>query len=453
MTRDTGCTSVAGGNNQMDRSAWSAHNVGKSVRALLERDQAVYIRQSGSTPCLSAIRRAHGIWLEDADGRRYMDFHGNSCHHIGYGHPRLIDAMKRQLDELPFTPRRFTDEPAVALAERLSALWPGSPGKVLLATGGSDVVEIALKLARVVTGHYKTISFYESYHGSGFGAISVGGRERDRPPRLGPLLPGALHVPPFYRRPNDASALPVNDEAWARACMSALEESFAREHNIAAVIAEPIRSTPHVPPAWFWPQVRQLCDRHRALLIFDEIATGLGKTGRLFVSEHFSVVPDITVIGKALGGAVVPIAAVIANPALDVAPELRAGHYTHEKNPLTARAALTTLQIIEDESLVERAANGGARALARLEDMAATQPLIRGVRGRGLLMAVELVEDIAESVMYRALAKGLSLSATEGRHLTLSPPLVITDQEMDSALSILERALAEEQVAGRGREP
>lgn len=435
----------------MNRSTWSAHNVGKSARALLERDAAVYLHQSGSTPCLSAISRAYGIWLEDADGKRYMDFHGNSCHHIGYGHPRLIAAMKQQLDELPFTPRRFTDEPAVALAEKLSALWPGSPGRVLLATGGSDAVEIALKLARFVTGRYKTLSFYDSYHGSGFGAISVGGRENDRPPRLGPLLPGALHVPPFYRRPNNTSTLPVDHESWAQTCLQALEENFAREHDIAAVIAEPIRSTPHVPPQWFWPQVRQLCDHHGALLIFDEIATGLGKTGRLFVSEHFAVVPDITVIGKALGGAVVPIAAVIANPALDVAPELRAGHYTHEKNPLTTRAALTTLQIIEDEALVERAASGGARALSRLEQIAATQPLIRGVRGRGLLMAVELVENIAESVMYRALAGGLSLSATEGRHLTLSPPLVISDEEMDGALSVLEQALAEEHSVGRKR--
>ncbi len=435
----------------MNRSTWSAHNVGKSARALLERDAAVYLHQSGSTPCLSAISRAYGIWLKDADGKRYMDFHGNSCHHVGYGHPRLIAAMKQQLDELPFTPRRFTDEPAVALAEKLSALWPGSPGRVLLATGGSDAVEIALKLVRFVTGRYKTLSFYDSYHGSGFGAISVGGRENDRPPRLGPLLPGALHVPPFYRRPNNTSTLSVDHESWAQTCLQALEENFAREHDIAAVIAEPIRSTPHVPPQWFWPQVRQLCDHHGALLIFDEIATGLGKTGRLFVSEHFAVVPDITVIGKALGGAVVPIAAVIANPALDVAPELRAGHYTHEKNPITTRAALTTLQIIEDEALVERAASGGARALSRLEQIAATQPLIRGVRGRGLLMAVELVENIAESVMYRALAGGLCLSATEGRHLTLSPPLVISDEEMDGALSVLEQALAEEHSVGRKR--
>lgn len=435
----------------MNRSTWSAHNVGKSAHALLERDAAVYLHQSGSTPCLSAISRAYGIWLEDADGRRYMDFHGNSCHHVGYGHPRLTAAMKQQLDELPFTPRRFTDEPAVALAEKLSALWPGSPGRVLLATGGSDAVEIALKLARFVTGRFKTLSFHDSYHGSGFGAISVGGRESDRPLRLGPLLPGALHVPPFYRRPNNTSTLPVDHESWAQTCLQALEENFSRERDIAAVIAEPIRSTPHVPPQWFWPQVRQLCDHYGALLIFDEIATGLGKTGRLFVSEHFAVMPDITVIGKALGGAVVPIAAAIANPALDVAPELRAGHYTHEKNPLTTRAALTTLQIIEDEALAERSASSGARALSRLEQIAATQPLIRGVRGRGLLMAVELVENIAESVMYRALAGGLSLSATEGRHLTLSPPLVISDEEMDGALSVLEQALVEEQSAGRAQ--
>ena len=130
---------------------------------LLARDAAVFFRQSGSTPCLAAIRKAEGIWLEDADGHRIMDFHGNNAHHVGYGHPRVLAAVERQLRSLPFTPRRFTDAPAIALAERLTAAWPGGEGRVLLATGGSDAVEIALKIARAATGRYKTISFFGSY--------------------------------------------------------------------------------------------------------------------------------------------------------------------------------------------------------------------------------------------------------------------------------------------------
>jgi 4-aminobutyrate aminotransferase len=438
----------------MDRATWTARNLEGAARALVDRDARVYIRQSGSTPCLTAIRRAQGVWLEDACGRRTMDFHGNSAHHLGYGHPRLVEALKRQLDELSFTPRRFTDEPAVALAEKLASLWPGGPGKVLLAPGGSDAVEIALKLARVATGRHKTVSFYDSYHGSGFGAVSLGGRHADRSPRIGPLLPGALHVPPFYRPAPRPGGEPADAEIWAERCVDAIRFTFEREGDIAALVAEPVRSTPHLPPRWFWPEVRRLCDAHRALLIYDEIPTGLGKTGRFFVSEHFEVTPDITVLGKALGGAVVPIAAAIARADLDVAPDLPLGHYTHEKNPLTATAALTTIRIIEDEALAERARRQGERALARLREMAERHPLIGDVRGLGLLLGVELMRDrrepahdAASSIMFRALDRGLNFNVTEGNVIQLSPPLVVSKAEMDQALGILDDCLAAEETA------
>ena len=242
---------------------------------LLARDAAVFFRQSGSTPCLAAVRRAEGIWLEDGDGHRFMDFHGNNAHHLGYGHPRVLAAVERQLRALPFTPRRFTDLPAVRLAERLTAAWPGGEGRVLLATGGSDAVEIALKNARAATGRYKTISFFGSYHGSGFGALSLGGRPLDRTPRIGPLLPGTLHVPPFYR-PAALKQRGGAPDDWARLSLEAMRQTFLHEPEIAAVLAEPIRSAPYLPPDWYWPEVRQLCDRHGALLVFDEIPTGLG---------------------------------------------------------------------------------------------------------------------------------------------------------------------------------
>ncbi len=432
------------------RAHREAYTPGEATRDLVERDARVFFHQAGSTPCLSAARKAEGVWLEDADGHRFMDFHGNSVHHLGYGHPRLVAAVKAQLDALPFTPRRFTDAPAVELAEKLTSLWPGRPGKVLLATGGSDAVEIALKIARVATGRHKTVSFYESYHGSGFGAVSLGWRARDRA-RIGPLLAGPMHVRPFYRRSGEAGAAPTDDESWARASLAEIETALGGQ-EFAALFAEPVRSTPHVPPAWFWPEVRALCDRAGTLLAFDEIPTGLGKTGRMFVSEHFGVAPDITVLGKALGGGLLPIAATVARADLDVAPDLPLGHYTHEKNPVTARAALTTLEIIEQDGLVEHAQHLGARALARLEEIASPYPDVRQVRGLGLLMAVEFgaAEDTgrdpgatAEAIMYRALAKGLSVSATEGRGITLSPPLVTTEDELDAALDIVAEALAQ----------
>jgi 4-aminobutyrate aminotransferase len=228
--------------------------------SLVERDARVYMRQAGSTPCLSGIRAAKGVWIEDASGRRFMDFHGNSSHHLGYGHPRLIAAVKAQLDSLPFTPRRFTNAPAIELAEHLSDRWPGRPGKVLLATGGSDAIEIALKIARGATGRHKTISFYNSYHGSGFGALSLGWRARDRA-RIGPLLSDPIHVRPFYRQLGETGA-PTDDETWARASLAEIKAVFDSE-EIAALFAEPVRSVPHIPPAWFWPEVRALCSTKR----------------------------------------------------------------------------------------------------------------------------------------------------------------------------------------------
>ena len=173
-----------------NRGEWDALIRATPAQGLLERDAAAFLHQHGSTPCLSAIRKAEGIWIEDLSGRRYMDFHGNNVHHIGYGHPRLKAALKAQIDELSFTPRRYTSEPAVALAERLVERSPHPSGKVLFAPGGSDAIEIALKLARVKTGRYKTLAFWDSYHGHGYGAVSAAGTGTDRTHRIGPLAAG-----------------------------------------------------------------------------------------------------------------------------------------------------------------------------------------------------------------------------------------------------------------------
>lgn len=413
--------------------------------ALLDRDARAFLRQEGSTPCLNAIAKAAGIWIEDLAGRRYMDFHGNSVHHIGYAHPRLIEALKRQLDELVFTPRRYTSLPAVELAEALVARAPVRAGKVLFAPSGSDAIEIALKLARVATGRFKTLSFWNSYHGHGFGALSLGGARRERGPRLGPLLPGAEHLPQFdcldcpYGFPANGGT--VNLSACRIACAEAVVATLRRAGDIAAVVAEPMRSTAITAPPGFWTRVREACDETGTLLIFDEIPTGLGKTGKLFASEHEEVRPDIVVLGKALGGGMVPLAAVIARGELDLAPELSVGHYTHEKNPLLAQAGLTTLKIIEDEQLPQRAAALGDHAMGRLRAASARLP-IRHVRGRGLLIGVTLADGVdAEAVMYRALAHGLNLKGS-GRLLVLSPPLVISEAEIDRALDILIACIA-----------
>lgn len=152
------------------RRAWQKAHLGAAGRRLLKRDAEAFLHQAVSTPCLGAVRKAEGIWLEDVDGRRYMDFHGNNAHHIGYGHPRLKEAIRQQLDALPLAPRRFTCEPAIELAEKLAAIAPGALSRTLFTTGGSDAIEVALRIARAATGRFKTVSFWDSFHGAGFGA-------------------------------------------------------------------------------------------------------------------------------------------------------------------------------------------------------------------------------------------------------------------------------------------
>jgi 4-aminobutyrate aminotransferase len=448
-------------NHSPRRRAWAARNITGASRDLIDRDARAFLHQSVSTPCLNAIARAEGIWIEDVAGRRYMDFHGNNVHHIGYGHPRLKAAIAAQMDALPFAPRRFACEPALLLAEKLGRLAPGGLSKTLFTTGGSDAIEVAIKLARAVTGRFKTLSVWDSFHGAGFAAASVGGEQMFRSGPIGPLMVGSEHVAPFacYRCPygyRDLDGGP--DLALCRmTCADYLGYTLRREGDVAAVIAEPARAVPFLPPPGYWRAVAEECAKHGTLLIFDEIPTGLGKTGRMFAYEHDGVTPDILVLGKALGGGILPIAAVLCRPELDVAGGYAFGHYTHEKNPVTARAALTTIEIIEDEGLVENAARVGAVALARLQEMKARHPLIGDVRGRGLLMGVELVTnretkapaaDAAEAVMYRAMDAGLSFKTTMGNVLTLTPPLVVTEAEMMRALDILDAAIGAEEQAG-----
>ena len=438
-------------NTSSARAEWSKKNTGAISAPLLARDAAAFLHQSLSSPCVSTIAKAEGIWIEDHDGRRYMDFHGNSVHHIGYGHPKLVAAIKKQLDDLPFAPRRFTNETSIELAERLGAIAPGELGKVLFATGGSDANEIALKIARAATGRFKTISFWDSFHGAGFGAASVGGEATFRSHIAGPLMTGCEHVAPFacYRCPYNHSG----PDVCGLACAEMVKYVLEREGDVAAVIAEPMRAVPHVPPPGFWKFVREACTAHGALLIMDEIPTGLGKTGKMFAFEHDDIVPDIVVLGKSLGGGILPIAATIAHRDLDVCGEFAIGHYTHEKNPVTARAALTTLEIISEEGLVERSAELGSHAMERLHAFAETSSLIGDVRGRGLMFGIEIIRDpetreenpeAAERIYYRCLENGLSFKISAGNVLTLSPPLVISEKELDQALGIVEAAISAE---------
>lgn len=421
---------------------------------LLRRDAASYLKQAVSTPCLTSIEGAEGAYIFGSDGTPYLDFHGNSAHQIGYGHPRLVQALKTQLSTLPFVPRRFTSSVSVEFAEKLISITPEGLDRVLLTTGGSDAIEVALKIARAATGRFKTLSFWESFHGAGFGAASVGGEQLFRSGPIGPLLTGTEHVPPIGCFRDRFGRGHRFDEPHTPECGKPLAELIdyvlRTQGDVAAIVAEPMRAIPEMAAPGFWQAVRRSCDETGTLLIFDEIPTGLGRTGTMFASEHEGVIPDILVLGKGLGGAAMPVAAVVAKASLDVGAEWAFGHYTHEKNPLMARAGLTTIEVIEQEGLVERSALLGAQALERGRALAERFPAIGDVRGRGLMLGLELVSpdgtpnpDLAEGILYAALRRGLSFKTTMGTVLTLAPALTIRESDLHRAFDILEACFVE----------
>ena len=430
------------------RQAWQQTHIDTACRKLLDEDSRYFLRQSLSTPCLNVMRACEGIYIEDLQGRRYMDFHGNNVHQVGFANPDVIAAIKKQLDALAFCTRRYTNRVAVDLAKKLAELTPGDLNKSLFCPGGAEAVGIALKLARLATGRHKTISMWDSFHGATLDTISVGGEavfRRD----MGPLLPGTEHAPP----PDEYRCIfgCADRGGCDLTCADYIEYIMEKEGDIAAVIAEPIRSTPYIPRPGYWQKIRQACDRHGALLIFDEIPHCLGRTGAMFTFENFGVIPDILVIGKGLGGGIFPLAAVIAREALDVAADRALGHYTHEKSPVGCAAALAAIRYIETHKLVQHARELGRHSLRRLQAMKDRQALIGDVRGLGLFLGIELVKDrqtreraeeAAETVMYAALSRGLSFKLTMGNIITLTPPLTITTAEMDRALDIIEECIA-----------
>jgi 4-aminobutyrate aminotransferase len=426
------------------RAAWQAANIGPETRCLLDEDARWFLHQSMSTPCLNALSGASGAWLTDTEGRRILDFHGNSLHQVGHGHPRVVEAIKQMLDSLPFSPRRYTNVHAVELARRLCQAAPGSDNKLLFAPGGTAAIGMALKLARRVTGRYKTLSMWDSFHGASLDAISVGGEAVFRR-AIGPLLPGSEHVPPCTPR---HCVFGCGGQCALR-CVDYIDYCLEKEGDVAAVIVETIRSTDvQVPPVEYYQRLRAACDRHGALLILDEIPIALGRTGHLFAIERYGIVPDMLVIGKGLGGGIFPLAALIAKVEFDVGQDISLGHYTHEKSPVACAAALATLDVLESEQLIERSRRLGETALQRLQVIAAGCAAVAQVRGAGLLLAIELQDqaarsaiDLAEAVLYRCLSAGLSFKIGQGKVLVLAPPLNIGEADMWQALDILEEAL------------
>ncbi|MEG3656264.1 aspartate aminotransferase family protein [Arenibacter palladensis] len=426
------------------RAAWMDSQINEETKEILERDARYFLHQSMSTPCLDVLKGCEGPYIENISGKKYLDFHGNNVHQVGYANPQLIEKIIEQLKVLPFSPRRYTNIPAIDFAEKLASLMPSDLNRVLLTPNGSSSIGIALKLARAVTGRFKVVSFWDSFHGASLDAISVGGEAVFRE-SMGPLMPGVERIPPpvTYR-----GIFEDNEDK----CLEYLEYVFSKEGDIGAFIAETIRNTDvQLPSKAFWKKARELCNKYGVLLILDEIPIALGRTGKMFVFEHFDIEPDILCIGKGLGGGIFPQAAIITRDEYNKFGDISLGHYTHEKSPLGAVAGLGTIAFLENEKILDKVKADEEYLRTSLAALQLKYPLIGDVRGMGLLWGVELVKDKktkekavneAEVVMYECLKRGLSYKVSAGNVLQLSPALTISRKELDSALNILDESLA-----------
>ena len=429
------------------RQAWNASMDDERTQALLKRDSEVFLHQAMSTPCLDTLEAAEGIYIQDATGKKYMDFHGNNVHQLGYGHPHVIKRVQEQIAKLPFSPRRFTNETAIECAEKLTQICGGELNRVLFAPGGTSAVGMALKLARHITSNYKVVSLWDSFHGASLDAISVGGEACFRQ-GMGPLMAGVERIPPAvsYR-----GAFPVADGSDVHYA-DYLEYVIEKEGGVGAFIAEAVRNTDvQVPSKAYWKRIREICDKHNVMLIIDDIPNGMGRSGEWFTYQAYDIEPDMLCIGKGLGGGLVPIAAMVTKDKYNTAEQISMGHYTHEKSPVGCAAALATMEAIEQDGLLDKAKADSQFMREKLLEMKAKYPVIGDVRGIGMLWGIELVTDHesktraydeAEAVLYHCLNNGMSFKVSQGNVIQLSPPLIITRKQLTEALAIFEEAIA-----------
>jgi 4-aminobutyrate aminotransferase len=371
-----------------------------------------------------------------------LDFHGNNVHQLGYGNDYVMSQITEQMQRLSFSPRRYTNQPAVDLAKKLASLLPGNLNRSLFAPGGTSVIGIALKLARIVTGKYKVVSLWDSFHGASLDAISVGG-EAVFKKHLGPLMPGMICIPP----PTTYWGAFGNREADQLNYANYLEYVIEREGDIGAFLAETIRNTDvQIPSKAYWKRIREICNKHKVLLILDEIPIALGRTGKMFAFEHYGIEPDILCLGKGLGGGIIPFAAMITRDSYNIASDVSLGHYTHEKNPLGSVAALATINYIEKENLLQKVVADEQWMEKEMNQLKDRFPVIGDIRGLGLLWGIELVKDrstkekaytLAEKIMYGCMHHGLSFKVSQGNVLQLSPAITISHEDLKRAVSIL----------------
>ena len=408
----------------------------------------------------------HGCMVVDAHGREYLDaLSGLWLVNVGHGRGAIAKAMAQQARTLAYaSASRATTLPAIQLATLLARLTPGDLSSVFFSGGGSEAVESALKIARqyhTLRGEperYKVIARRGSYHGATYGAMSVSGAPRSVDPYYSPLVPGGLTVSaPYCYRCDYRKTYPACEVY----CVDAIEDLIVYENprSVAAVIAEPISAAGGVvvPPAEYFPRLRDICDRHGVLLIFDEIITGFGRTGKMFAAEHWGVVPDIMTLAKGLSSGYAPIAATICRTHIarqfDSAQGKALAHLlTFGGQAVACAAALANIDIMVQEHLVENAAQQGQYLLAQLQQVAMRHPTVGDVRGLGLLCALELVKDRQTKEPFAAegpeISRLLEILAELGMltradtNLYLAPPLCIQRHEVDRLVAMVEVGLS-----------
>ncbi|MGQ9735522.1 MAG: aspartate aminotransferase family protein [Thermaceae bacterium] len=370
---------------------------------------------------------AEGVYVWDTTGKRYLDFLGlYGALNLGHRHPRVVEAVKRQLDRMPMSVRVLVSEPTARLAEKLAELTPEGLSMVFFGNSGAEAVEAAFKLARIYTGKPGIITTQGGFHGKTFGALSLTPKPEYQDP-VRPLVPGV-------------KAVPYGD-------LEALEEAI--DEDTAAVILEPVQGEGgiRVPPEGYLKGVRRITQERGVLLIADEVQTGLGRTGRFWGVDWEGVAPDLLTSAKALGGGVMPIGAVVSRP--ELFEVFRKNPLVHSStfggNPLAAAAALAALEVTVEENLPERALQMGHRLMEGLKALAQAYPdLIQEVRGRGLMVGIEFVDADIGALCVAELAERGVLTAfglNNPKVVRLEPPLIVEEKHIDEAILALEGAL------------
>ena len=410
------------------------------------------------------VSRAEGVYYWDTEGRRYFDgIGGIFVANLGHGHPRVIDAVKRQLDMMSFSPPMHgTSDIALDFVERVGEVTPATLNFVKPFSGGSESMEAAMKFARQYYKQtdrphkYKFVSRYLGYHGGTFGAMAASGTGKRKTP-FEPQMPGFIKVyPPSYYRDRFASWEECN-----RFCAQMFEDAIINEDpdTVAGVIIEPIGNTGGIitPTEEYFHLLREICDRHDVLLIFDEIITGWGRTGSMFAAETFGAIPDIICSGKALSNGTIPLGAMIAREDMaeafkgDPAAGLNFAHgHTYAGSPIGCAAGLAVINEIVEKDLAARAGKMGTYLAEKLEGLK-KYGVVREVRGRGLIRGVEFVKDtnglqpfpeLGMALKKTALQNGLIIRV-DPTWFAVVPALVISKDEVDEMCELIDRSLQE----------